>query len=97
MAQVKIRSTRLALRDLEFALISVSQESRAAVAPVLARIEQTAAALSRHPPAGRDGRAAGTREFAVSGTPFIMAYRVTRDAVEILGLMHRARPWPDRL
>jgi toxin ParE1/3/4 len=96
VAPVKIRSTRLALRDLECAVDLAAAEDRAAAAPLMARIERTAAALARHPAAGREGRIAGTRELAVTGTPFVMAYRAVPDAIEILALFHRARRWPER-
>lgn len=51
--------------------------------------------LSQNPMMGRTGRAKGTREFVVSGTAYIVVYRVT-DQVEILAVVHAAREWPER-
>ena len=45
--------------------------------------------------AGREGRVAGTRELVIRGTPFIVAYRVVRNEVHVLAVMHAARKWPD--
>jgi plasmid stabilization system protein ParE len=53
--------------------------------------------LAAHPEAGRLGRVAGTRELVIAGTPYIAAYRVTREVVTILRLLHGARRWPRAL
>ena len=45
--------------------------------------------------AGREGRVARTRELVIRGTPFVVAYRVERNEVSILAVMHAARKWPD--
>ena len=52
------------------------------------------ALLSENPEIGRKGRISGTRELVVTGTRYIVAYRVT-DRVEILAVIHAAREWPD--
>ncbi|CLR06874.1 Uncharacterised protein [Mycobacterium tuberculosis] len=44
---------------------------------------------------GRSGEIKGTREFVVTGTPYIVAYRVTEKQVEVLFVQHGAREWPD--
>lgn len=46
---------------------------------------------------GRSGRVKGTRELAVSNSPYIVAYRIKGDAIDILAVHHTARRWPDRL
>ncbi|MBB5756835.1 plasmid stabilization system protein ParE [Methylorubrum rhodinum] len=57
-------------------------------------LDRTNALLSANPAAGRTGRTDGTREFVLSGTPYIVVYRV-RDCVEVLAVIHGARQWPD--
>jgi toxin ParE1/3/4 len=43
---------------------------------------------------GRPGRVISTRELVVSGTPYIVAYRVREGVVEILAVIHGAQQWP---
>jgi len=52
--------------------------------------------LSDHPNAGRPGRVHGTRELVITDTPFILPYRVVRNTVQILRVLHGARKWPEQ-
>ena len=38
----------------------------------------------------------GTRELVVTGTPYIVAYTVLDNRVEILAVQHGAQEWPER-
>jgi toxin ParE1/3/4 len=69
---------------------------RAAIDPGDA-IEAAVARLADHPHSGRPGRVAGTRELVVSGTPYVVAYRVEQAAVVILRVLHGAQRWPRSL
>jgi addiction module RelE/StbE family toxin len=60
-------------------------------------IHRHVARLSETPRIGRSGRVKGTRELVVPGTPYIVAYRIARDEVRIIRVLHGARRWPDRL
>jgi toxin ParE1/3/4 len=46
------------------------------------------------PAMGRPGRVSGTRELVISGTPYLVAYRVKKGTVEVLAVLHGARKWP---
>jgi toxin ParE1/3/4 len=46
------------------------------------------------PVRGRPGRRRGTRELVISGTPYIVAYRVRESTIVILAIIHGARRWP---
>ena len=50
--------------------------------------------LAVYPSLGRVGRVRGTRELVVSGTPFVVVYRVRLDIVQVLRVLHHARKWP---
>jgi len=63
---------------------------------MLQRIFSAVELLERHPEAGRRGRVSGTRELVIPATPFLIAYRVHGNRIEVLALLHRARKWPDR-
>ena len=92
---MKIRWTRLALEDLERARQYIAERNPAAAQAVIARIESALKALATHPEIGRRGRVQGTRELVVPDTPFIIAYLVSKNSVEILAVIHGARRWPE--
>jgi toxin ParE1/3/4 len=52
--------------------------------------------LAEYPRSGRRGRVKGTRELVVSGTPYIVVYRVFAGDVTILRVLHGAQQWPKR-
>jgi len=53
--------------------------------------------LADHPAIGRMGRVKGTRELVISGTAYIIPYRIKEHRIEILRVFHGARRWPGRL
>jgi toxin ParE1/3/4 len=91
---VKLRWTRLAIKDLDRAHEYVAEDNPSAANHLIDRIEEAVRVLRQHPTAGRNGRLKGTRELVVTGTPFVIPYRVRRNAVEILAVIHGARKWP---
>jgi toxin ParE1/3/4 len=60
------------------------------------RILSTVESLEHNPEMGRPGRIATTRELILKPLPFVLAYRVRRDKIEITALLHGARKWPGR-
>jgi toxin ParE1/3/4 len=95
VAPLKIRWTRLAVEDLDHAYNYVAATNPAAARSVIARIDSALQALQAHPLIGRKGRAEDTRELVIPATPFIVAYRIARARIEILGIIHGARRWPE--
>ncbi len=67
-----------------------------AAARMVERIYDSVVHLSRFPEIGRPGRVPGTRELVVSDSPFIIPYRIRRDDIEVITVLHAARLWPDR-
>lgn len=59
------------------------------------RIFEAAGGLTTFPRQGRIGRRPETREMVVPKTPFLIAYRVREDRIEILRVMHGAQRWPE--
>jgi addiction module RelE/StbE family toxin len=55
------------------------------------------ARLLDFPQLGRIGRIEGTRELVVSRTPYLVAYRLAGNRIEILRVLHGRQRWPDRL
>jgi toxin ParE1/3/4 len=59
---------------------------------LLAAVERLAVLPNR----GRPGRVAGTRELVVTGTPYVMPYRLRGDRLEIIAVFHGRQKWPKR-
>lgn len=89
--------TQPALDDIEAIQDFIAQDSPAAAHELASDIiERTGRLLADNPMIGRAGRVSGTRELVVSGTRYIVAYRI-RDDVEVLAVVHGARQWPEEL
>lgn len=73
----------------------IGEENRSAAAKTADQIWEATQLLGRHPLAGRAGRVEGTRELVIQGAPFIVAYKVEKNQVWILAVMHGARKWPE--
>lgn len=96
--KMKLSWTAPALSDLAAVHAHIAEDNpRAAVAMVERIVARAELQLSRLPESGRSGRIANTRELVVSGTPYILPYRIRGEAIQILRVLHTARRWPDRL
>ncbi|MCJ2140638.1 type II toxin-antitoxin system RelE/ParE family toxin [Methylobacterium sp. E-066] len=91
---MKLRFTRRSLRHLDQVRRHISEADPSAANRIVARIRKAIEGLRLYPLRGRVGRIAGTRELVVTGTPYIVPYRVVDDVIEILAVMHGARIWP---
>jgi addiction module RelE/StbE family toxin len=90
---LKVRWTRPALNDLLEAQTYIAQHHPQAAQAVAQRLWDAARGLVDHPQIGRPGHAAGTREWAVPNTPYLIVYRLRHDTIEILRLWHGRRDW----
>jgi toxin ParE1/3/4 len=75
----------------------IAEDNPAAAIRIIERIRAAVERLGAFPAIGRPGRVAGTRELVVSGTPYIVPYRVRGERVQIITVLHSAQRWPDRL
>ena len=91
---MELKWTPSALRDLDDAGSYIAQENPPAAVEVGKRVLEATEYLERYPALGRSGRLRGTRELVVSGTPFIVVYRVRLDLIQVLRVLHHARKWP---
>jgi addiction module RelE/StbE family toxin len=94
---VKLLWTERALAEIDEAFAYVAADSPMAAERLALLIETKALLLIDQPSMGRPGRVDGTREFVVTGTPYILPYRVRDGRVEILAVLHASRQWPDQL
>lgn len=72
----------------------IARDSKPAARKALTAIIDAPQPLIEMPYIGRVGRIEGTRELVVKNYPYILAYRVQNDAIEILDVIHTAREWP---
>jgi toxin ParE1/3/4 len=93
---VELRWTTAVLDDLDEAGAFIAVDDPGSAAAMADRVEEAVVALLRHPNLGRAGRVRTTRELVVSGTPFVVVYRVRRDQIQVLRVLHHARRWPAR-
>jgi toxin ParE1/3/4 len=90
--------TRPALSDLGALQADMAKDGeRAANAMVTRIVDRAERQLSRLPESGGAGRIAKTRELAITGTPYVLPYRIVGDTIHILRVFHSARRWPDEL
>jgi toxin ParE1/3/4 len=93
---VSIRWLAAAIEDLIALPAYIDAANPDVAASTAERISTAVSGLERFPSIGRGGRIAGTRELIVEGTPCIMPYRLRREAIEVLRVIHNARKWPAR-
>jgi toxin ParE1/3/4 len=92
---MKVFWSDAAVRQLSQVFEYIQPESAAGSITVRRRILATALRLGQMPYSGRIGRTEGTREAVVPRTPFIVVYQISAHAVEIVGVWHAARRWPE--
>ncbi len=89
-----LKWTRPAINDLKEAGEFIALDSPQAAERMAERVKEAVEYLMEFPNMGRPGRVSEIRELVVSGTPFIVIYRIKMPAVEILRVLHHARKWP---
>ncbi|HKZ96579.1 MAG TPA: type II toxin-antitoxin system RelE/ParE family toxin [Hyphomicrobiaceae bacterium] len=83
-----------AARDLDAIFDYVVERNRRAAAILCDLIEQRVGQLRDFANIGRLGRVRGTRELVIAGTPYIVAYRVKGNTIDVLAVIHGRRKWP---
>jgi toxin ParE1/3/4 len=91
---VKLRWTNGAVEDLQSAHDYLEAENPRAAWDAVARIMSAVERLQQFPHMGRLGRVEGSRELVVTGTPFVVGYRLKGEYVQVLAVLHAARKWP---
>lgn len=87
-----------AIEDLISLRAYIAAQSPAGARRIVLRIlHDVEGLLPDNPHMGRPGRVPGTRELVIPQTPYIVPYRVQREAIQILRVYHVARRWPDSL
>jgi toxin ParE1/3/4 len=92
---MKVVWSAASARHLSEVVKYIQAESAEGAVAVRRRILETAWRVGQMPYSGRIGRVEGTREAVVPGSPYIVVYQVSAQSVEIVGVWHAARSWPE--
>ena len=80
-----------AAQDLEDIVDYIALDNPVAAEKVYRGIVTAAERLPEFPALGRPGRYPETREFSVSGLPYLIVYEVSTNAVTIVAIFHTSR------
>ena len=94
---MKIVWSRRAVQRLAEIRSYIAKDNPQAAQGVAARILESVDMLAARPHIGRTGSLIGTRELVVSGTPYVIPYRVKEDRLELIAVFHGKQEWPERL
>jgi toxin ParE1/3/4 len=87
--------TPQARQDLRDIRDWIAQDDERAAERVISRIRQTVMMFEAFPLLGHAGAVAGTREFKVTGLPYLVVYQLANEAeIDILAIIHAKRDYP---
>lgn len=86
----------VAVQDVIHIRTYIGEEAPNSAKEIGQRIDQAVNRLSTMPSMGRPGRIYGTRELIISGTPYLVVYRVKNQRVEILRVLHGRQSFPEK-
>jgi toxin ParE1/3/4 len=92
---VKVLWSAASLSHLQQVVDYLQGETSGGATTIRRRILETKRRIGQMPYSGKVGRIDGTREAVVPRTPFILVYRVSEKTLDILGIWHAARLWPE--
>lgn len=92
---MKVIWSAASVRHLHEVYDYLEPENAGAAIAIRRRILDAAKRLGQMPFSGHVGRIEGTREAVVPRTPYIVVYQVSGQTVEILGIWHGSRLWPE--
>jgi toxin ParE1/3/4 len=94
---MKLRYTPYARDNLANIRGYITQHNPQAALRVVRHIRQQAELLCDYPNLGKEGRCEGTRELIISLYPYIVAYRIDSNEVQVLAVIHTSTMWPETI
>jgi toxin ParE1/3/4 len=91
---MQVRWSPAAAEDFFRIIEYIRQENPPAAQRIARTIYESAGSLKSFPYRGRAGRVEGTRELPLPPLPFVVVYRLVKDIVEIVNVIHGAQKWP---
>jgi toxin ParE1/3/4 len=93
-ARLTLHWTPIAIGHLRATYEYLASDSEPAADSLVEHIFSAVEHLAQYPQMGREGRVEGTRELIIVGTPYVVAYRIGRNRIDVLAVFHGARKWP---
>ncbi|WP_442855147.1 type II toxin-antitoxin system RelE/ParE family toxin [Bradyrhizobium sp. CCGE-LA001] len=94
MRAVKLRYARRARTDIDGIHEYISHHDQRAASAVVRRIQSASQLLAKYPGLGRGTDMVGVRVFPIVPFPYLIYYRVTGDALEVIHVRHGRRDAP---
>lgn len=92
---MQVRWTEQAIADIQSLRSYIEKDKPQAAKKIVLRIISIVENdLFLQPGMGRPGRKPGTRELIISGTPYLIPYRIKDNWLEIIRVLHGAMKWP---
>ena len=91
---MRVRWTEPAFESLRNHADFIAKDDFEQARRLVLRVNEAVERLKQFASMGRPGRISDTRELIIAGTPYILAYRIRGDAVELLRILHAAQDWP---
>jgi plasmid stabilization system protein ParE len=92
---VKIRLTKAAVRDLGEIRAYIAADDPVAARKVVATLDRSITLIGERPQIGRPTAVPDVREWSVPGLPYVVPYRISADAIEIIRVYHTSRQRPE--
>ncbi len=95
MARLTILETRRALQALSEVLDYYESQQSGLGARFLSSYDSQIEVVRDMPKIGRTGKVFGTRELVMQDFPFLIVYRIRKDYLEIIRLIHQSMKYPN--
>lgn len=92
---MRVRWTIPAANQLRNIFEFIAVDNPVAAYRTVRRIREAILLAARMPSSGRLGRVDGTREITVSGTSYLVAYKIAENLIHVLAILHGAQEWPE--
>ena len=92
---MNVNVTPQARADLRAIRAWIATDDDRAADRVISRILQTAMMFGQFPMLGRAGQVDGSREFSVTGLPYLIVYAIASETeIDVLTVLHTRRRYP---
>jgi toxin ParE1/3/4 len=90
---MQVRWTLAASSDLESIAHYLFEKTPEHAPRLIRELYNAAAKLTRFPDRGRPGKKKGTRELVLRGSPYIVVYKISGQALFIVRVLHGSQDW----